>query len=114
MAERAFINILIAEDNEVSREMMAGLLRTQGYRTLGAIDGASAISMVRAAGFDCSGIVSSMERSPLITDPDEPTSRFNPYGSTGSDCSTASPSPGVVSVPVIDAVPTVAALNGHS
>lgn len=53
MAERAFINILIAEDNEVSREMMAGILRAQGYRTLGAIDGSSAIKVIEDHEIDC-------------------------------------------------------------
>ena len=46
MAEQGFINILVAEDNEVSREMMAGVLRAQGYRVYGAIDGESAIKVV--------------------------------------------------------------------
>lgn len=41
-----FINILIAEDNEVSREMMAGVMRAQGYRAYGAVDGGSAIKAV--------------------------------------------------------------------
>lgn len=44
--DERFINILIAEDNDVSREMMAGVLRTQGYRIYGAIDGESAIKVV--------------------------------------------------------------------
>ena len=46
MSEEGFINILIAEDNDVSREMMAGVLRNQGYRIYGAIDGESAIKVV--------------------------------------------------------------------
>ncbi len=46
MAEGDFINILIAEDNEVSREMMAGVMRAQGYRVYGAVDGGSAIKVV--------------------------------------------------------------------
>lgn len=46
MEDERFINILIAEDNDVSREMMAGVLRTQGYRIYGAIDGESAIKVV--------------------------------------------------------------------
>ena len=41
-----FINILIAEDNEVSRDMMTGILRAQGYNIFGAIDGESAIKVV--------------------------------------------------------------------
>lgn len=47
MNDRPFINILIAEDNDVSRELMAGILKTQGYRILGAVDGDSAIDVVR-------------------------------------------------------------------
>ena len=46
MSQDAFINILVAEDNDVSREMMAAVLRTQGYRVFGAIDGESAIKVV--------------------------------------------------------------------
>ncbi len=46
MSQEAFINILVAEDNDVSREMMSGVLRTQGYRVFGAIDGESAIKVV--------------------------------------------------------------------
>lgn len=45
MSESAFINILIAEDNDVSRDMMTGILREQGYNVLGAIDGESAIKV---------------------------------------------------------------------
>ncbi len=52
MSEEAFINILIAEDNDISREMMAGVLRTQGYRTYGAIDGESAIKVVEDRDID--------------------------------------------------------------
>lgn len=46
MSENAFISILIAEDNDVSREMMASILRTQGYMVYGAIDGESAIKLL--------------------------------------------------------------------
>ena len=46
MSDNFFINILIAEDNDVSRDMMAGVLRTQGFRVIGAIDGESAIKVV--------------------------------------------------------------------
>lgn len=47
MSKDSFINILVAEDNDVSREMMAGILRTQGYRVFGAIDGGSAIKVIQ-------------------------------------------------------------------
>ncbi|MEM7651242.1 MAG: response regulator [Pseudomonadota bacterium] len=46
MSDNFFINILIAEDNDVSREMMSGVLRTHGFRVFGAIDGESAIKVV--------------------------------------------------------------------
>lgn len=46
MSQTSFINILIAEDNDVSREMMSSILRTQGYKVFGAIDGESAIKVV--------------------------------------------------------------------
>ena len=52
MAESAFINILIAEDNDVSREMMSGILRMQGYRVYGAIDGESAIKVIQDRAID--------------------------------------------------------------
>jgi tRNA(Arg) A34 adenosine deaminase TadA/CheY-like chemotaxis protein len=52
MSENSFINILIAEDNEVSREMMAGVLRTQGFNVHGAVDGDSAIQVVRDKDID--------------------------------------------------------------
>lgn len=46
MSQEGFINILVAEDNDITREMMAGALRTQGFRVFGAIDGESAIKVV--------------------------------------------------------------------
>ena len=46
MTTEGFINILVAEDNDVSREMLAAPLRAQGYRVFGAIDGESAIKVV--------------------------------------------------------------------
>jgi DNA-binding response OmpR family regulator len=52
MSEAPFINILIAEDNDVSREMMAGILRAQGYRVHGAIDGESAIKVISERAID--------------------------------------------------------------
>lgn len=46
MSENTFITILIAEDNDVSREMMMGIMRHQGFKAIGAIDGESAIKVV--------------------------------------------------------------------
>ena len=47
-----FYNILIAEDNDVSREMMASVLKTQGYNVFGAIDGGSAIQVINERPID--------------------------------------------------------------
>lgn len=52
MAENSFITILIAEDNDVSRDLMAGILRQQGFKVIGAIDGESAIKVVEEHGID--------------------------------------------------------------
>ena len=46
MTDQGFINILIAEDNDVSRDMMMGILRAQGFNTHGAIDGETAIKVI--------------------------------------------------------------------
>ncbi len=40
------INILIAEDNEISRELMGSILKTQGYNIIPASDGGEAIDAV--------------------------------------------------------------------
>ncbi|MCB1563743.1 MAG: response regulator [Alphaproteobacteria bacterium] len=52
MSNTPSINILIAEDNDVSREMMAAVLRTRGYTVFGAIDGESAIKVVKDRDID--------------------------------------------------------------
>ncbi|HRQ61468.1 MAG TPA: response regulator [Alphaproteobacteria bacterium] len=49
---KAFITILIAEDNVVSREMMAGILNTQGYKTIPANDGDEAIAIIQKQDVD--------------------------------------------------------------
>lgn len=49
---QAFITILIAEDNVVSREMMAAILQTQGYKTVGASDGDEAIAVIKKTSVD--------------------------------------------------------------
>lgn len=46
MEPRPFINILIAEDNDISRQMMSSILRAQGFNTLAAVDGSSAIKVL--------------------------------------------------------------------
>lgn len=47
MTEKPFINILIAEDNTVSREMMAKILTAKGFHILHAKDGDEAIAIIR-------------------------------------------------------------------
>lgn len=44
--EQKFITILIAEDNVVSRELMAGILKPHGYNVLFADDGGQAIEVM--------------------------------------------------------------------
>jgi len=52
MSENAFINILVAEDNDVSRDMMMGILRAQGFNLYGAIDGETAIKVTKDRAID--------------------------------------------------------------
>jgi guanine deaminase len=52
MTQDSFITILIAEDNDVSRDMMSSILRTQGYKVYGAIDGESAIKVIQERDVD--------------------------------------------------------------
>ncbi|MCB1532035.1 MAG: response regulator [Alphaproteobacteria bacterium] len=47
-----FIHILIAEDNQVSRDLMSGILQTQGYKIHGVSDGQEAIERIRAHDID--------------------------------------------------------------
>lgn len=46
MSDAPFASILIAEDNDVSRDMMAAILKAQGYTVHGAVDGESAIRVI--------------------------------------------------------------------
>ncbi|NCT41369.1 MAG: response regulator [Alphaproteobacteria bacterium] len=46
MTNNNAITVLIAEDNDVSREMMAGILETKGYTIIHARDGGSAIEKI--------------------------------------------------------------------
>ncbi len=52
MSNQGFINILVAEDNEVSRNMMMGILRAQGFNTHGAENGDSAIKVTEETDID--------------------------------------------------------------
>lgn len=47
MSENSFINILIAEDNQVSREMMAKILGSKGFHIWHAQDGDEAIEVIK-------------------------------------------------------------------
>jgi len=47
MTNNNAITVLIAEDNDVSREMMAGILQTKGYKIIHATDGDSAIQKIK-------------------------------------------------------------------
>ena len=46
------ITVLIAEDNDVSREMMAGILQGKGYNVVHATDGGSAIEQIQSHKID--------------------------------------------------------------
>ncbi|MEZ5814600.1 MAG: response regulator [Alphaproteobacteria bacterium] len=46
MSGNNFINILVAEDNDVSRDMMMGILRAQSFNVYGATDGEAAIKVI--------------------------------------------------------------------
>lgn len=46
MSKNLPINILVAEDNDVSREMLVGILRAKNYQVYSAIDGESAIKVI--------------------------------------------------------------------
>lgn len=52
MSDQGFINILVAEDNDVSRNMMMGILQAQGYSMHGAVDGDSAIKVTEETNID--------------------------------------------------------------
>lgn len=52
MMQSPSINILIAEDNDVSRDLMASVLRMQGYTVYGAISGETAIKVVNDRSID--------------------------------------------------------------
>lgn len=47
MTNNNAINVLIAEDNDVSREMMAGILKAKNYNIVHATDGDTAIAQIR-------------------------------------------------------------------
>ncbi len=55
------VNILIAEDNEISRELMSTILKTQGYNITPAIDGTQAIEAVKNHAIDLALVDLNME-----------------------------------------------------
>ena len=61
METAANINILIAEDNEISRELMSGILKTQGYNIVPASDGTEAIAAVNDEVIDLALVDLNME-----------------------------------------------------
>ena len=52
MTDPRTLNILVAEDNDISREMMIAVLKTRGYGTTGVIDGQEAIGAVKTGHVD--------------------------------------------------------------
>ncbi len=52
MSEESFINILVVEDNDVSRQMMTSVLEGQGYSVFGAGDGNAALDIIREKPMD--------------------------------------------------------------
>lgn len=61
MTNLTSINILIAEDNDISRELMASILRTQGYNIICAADGKEAITAVGKDDIDLALVDLNME-----------------------------------------------------
>ena len=61
MSDQKNINILIAEDNVISRELMASILRTQGYSIIDVSDGTAAIEVVQSQNIDLALIDINME-----------------------------------------------------
>ncbi|MDB2682860.1 response regulator [Alphaproteobacteria bacterium] len=56
-----FFNILVAEDNDVSRELMSAILKAKGYNVFGAIDGGSAIEVIQNTKIDMAFVDINME-----------------------------------------------------
>lgn len=61
MTQLTSINILIAEDNEISRELMGSILRTQGYSVVMAEDGGAAMQAVEDHKIDLALVDLNME-----------------------------------------------------
>ncbi|RPJ34504.1 MAG: response regulator, partial [Deltaproteobacteria bacterium] len=52
MSRTAGFQILIADDEKVQREMLAGFLNKQGYKTVSVEDGAKALDRYSSGSFD--------------------------------------------------------------
>ncbi len=61
MSDHNSINILIAEDNDISRALMASVLKTQNYTVFEAIDGGQAIEIVNEEVIDLALVDLNME-----------------------------------------------------
>ncbi len=61
MNEQNDINILIAEDNDVTRDLMRAILSTRGYTIFEAIDGSTAIDVIGAQHIDLALVDLNME-----------------------------------------------------
>ncbi|MBX2834718.1 MAG: response regulator [Micavibrio sp.] len=46
MSDDPFISILVAEDNDVNRQLLTGIIEARGYKVWGAIDGSSAMKVL--------------------------------------------------------------------
>jgi len=61
MSKNGTINILIAEDNQISRELMSSVLKTQGFNTIPAGDGDEAIELLKDNNADLALVDLNME-----------------------------------------------------
>ena len=53
--------ILSVDDNEPTRQMMAGILKSVGFETVQAIDGGSAVKVIKEHNIDCALVDQYME-----------------------------------------------------
>ncbi len=61
MSKNNAVNILIAEDNQISRELMSSVLKTQGFSTIPAGDGDEAINLLKNNNVDLALVDINME-----------------------------------------------------
>lgn len=65
MTEDQDIHILIAEDNDVSRQMMAGILESHGYKIIHARDGTEAVTAINDDTYDIALALVDVRMSPM-------------------------------------------------